>query len=400
MPKALFFNVPGHGHITPSLPLVSELSRRGHQLQYFATEEYRAKIEAAGAAFRAYATIQDDYFTGRGLSGSVPQKVAHALITTAEEILPELLDITRAEKPDYLLFDGMCPWGALVAKILRVPSVASLGLAPTISPPPHAMFNMLSLFLPLIFRDFGAGLEANKLAKALTDKYGVPPLGFLGILNNTGDITISYTSRFFQPFADTAPESIHFVGWTLNDSPATGDVSFERVQGQRLIYVSLGTLNNDDVAFFNTCIKAFADSPHIVIMTTGKRIAPNSLGPLPENVAIYHWVPQVEVLKRADLFISHGGLNSIHDSLYLGVPLLLVPQQAEQTLNARRVVELGAGLMLKKPQRTADFIRDYAARLLREPQFKTKARQVGDTFREAGGAARAADAVEALLRKR
>jgi MGT family glycosyltransferase len=261
------------------------------------------------------------------------------------------------------------------------------------------MFKMLSLFLPLIFRDFGAGLEANKLAKALTDRYGVRPFGFVGILNNTGDLTISYTSRFFQPYADTAPESVHFVGWALSDSPATGDFSFERVRGRRLIYVSLGTLNNDDVAFFKTCIKAFADSPHFVIMTTGKRIAPDSLGPLPENIAIYRWVPQVEVLKRADLFISHGGLNSIHDSLYLGVPLLLVPQQEEQTLNARRVVELGAGLMLKRSQRTAELIRDYATRLLGNSSFKAKARQVGETFREAGGAARAADAVEALVRK-
>src|SRR5687768_7137098 len=115
MPKALFFNVPGHGHVIPSLPVVAELVRRGHQIIYFASEGYRKQVEATGAVFRAYSTVQDDYFTGSGLSGSVPQKVALALITTSEEILPELLEIARAEKPDYILFDGMCPWGALVA---------------------------------------------------------------------------------------------------------------------------------------------------------------------------------------------------------------------------------------------------------------------------------------------
>lgn len=400
MLKALFFNVPAHGHIIPSLPLVAELARRGHQIIYFATDEYRAKIEATGAVFRAYSTIKDDYFTSRGLSGSVPQKVALALITTAEEILPELLEIARAEKPDYILFDGMCPWGSLVAKVLRLPSVASLALTPPIKPPPSAMLKLLPLFLPMVFRDFGAGLEANKRAKALTNQYGLPPFGFVGILTNTGDITLSYTSRYFQSFADTAPESVRFVGWTVSESPANGAFSFERVQGRRLIYVSLGSLNNDDVTFFKTCIKAFAGSDHFVIMTTGRRIAPESFGSLPENVAIYDWVPQVEVVKQADLFISHGGLNSIHDSLYLGVPLLLVPQQAEQTINAMRVVELGAGLMLKKSQASEEAIRDYASRLLRESQFKTNAQRIGDTFREAGGAARAADEVETLLRKR
>jgi MGT family glycosyltransferase len=134
-------------------------------------------------------------------------------------------------------------------------------------------------------------------------------------------------------------------------------------------------------------------------MTTGKRIAPESFGTLPENTAIYDWVPQVEILKHASLFISHGGLSSIHDSLYLGVPLLLVPQQEEQTLNAMRVVELGAGLMLKKSQITSEIMRDTAARLLQESDFKTQAKQIGETFREAGGMARAADEVESLLRK-
>jgi MGT family glycosyltransferase len=262
------------------------------------------------------------------------------------------------------------------------------------------MLKLLPLFLPMVFRDFGAGLEANKRAKALANQYGLPPFGFVGILTNTGDITLSYTSNYFQSFADTVPDSVRFVGWTTSESPSNGAFSFERVQGRRLIYVSLGTLNNDDVPFFETCIKAFADSENFVIMTTGKRIAPESFGTLPENTAIYDWVPQVEVLKRASLFISHGGLNSVHDSLYLGVPMLLVPQQAEQTINAMRVVELGAGLMLKKSQITSEIMRDTATRLLQKSNFKTQAKQIGETFREAGGAARAADEVETLLRKR
>lgn len=347
MPKALFFSVPGHGHINPSLPLVAELVRRGHEITYYATEAYRPRIEATGATFRAYSIIDDDYFDARGLSGSVPQRVAHALITTSAEILPELLDITRSEQPDYILFDGMCPWGSLVAQILQLPSVASLALSPMVSIPPGALLKLLPLFLPLIFKDFSTGLETNKRAKALTRQYNLPPFRIMGIMNNLGNLSISYTSSEFQPYSATVSKSVRFVGWTLNESTANGQFSFEQVQGRRLIYVSLGTLNNDNVAFFRTCIEAFTGSEHFVIITTGKRVSLESFGVLPENVAIHSWVPQVEVLKRASLFISHGGLSSIHDSLYLGVPLLLVPQQAEQTLNAMRVVELGAGLMLK-----------------------------------------------------
>ena len=106
----------------------------------------------------------------------------------------------------------------------------------------------------------------------------------------------------------------------------------------------------------------------------------------------------MEVLKHASLFISHGGLNSIHDSLYLGVPLLLVPRQAEQTLNALRVVELGAGLTLKKEQVNPQTIHNHATRLLAEPQFKVEANRIGHTLRAAGGATRAADEIEAMLK--
>ena len=104
-------------------------------------------------------------------------------------------------------------------------------------------------------------------------------------------------------------------------------------------------------------------------------------------------------MKRASLFISHSGLNSIHDSLYLGVPLLLVPQQAEQTLNALRVVELGAGLMLKKGQvNRADHPQPCSAPACRIT-LQNSGKPIGDTFRAAGGVMRAADEIDNLLKK-
>jgi MGT family glycosyltransferase len=401
MPQALFFNVPGHGHINPSLALVTELSRRGHHITYFATESYRAKVEAAGAKFQAYAAILDNYFDARGLHGGVPQKVAYHLITTTEQILPELLEIARAARPDYILYDGMCPWGYFTARILGLPAVVSLALMAPVSPPPQAMLNwqMLGLVIPMLLRDFDKGLKANLRGRALGKKYNVPSLGPTSLLNAPGDLAISYTSSYFQPFANTAPDTVCFVGWTLGETPASQSFSLDQMQGRRLIYVSLGTLNNKAAAFFKMCIAAFAGRDDFVLMSTGNGISPEVFGKLPENIAIHLWVPQTEVLKQAALFITHGGLNSIHDGLYCGVPLLLVPQQEEQTFNALRVVELGAGLMLKNSQVTAQTLRSTTAKLLAEARFKAESNRVGDTLRAAGGAARAANEIESLLRK-
>jgi len=398
MPKALFYNVPGHGHINPSLPLVAELVRRGHQLTYFATENYRAAIEATGAAFRPYAAVDDNYFDARGLSGSVPGKVAYELITTAGEILPALLEIARAEQPDYIIFDTMCPWGLLLARILGLPSVASLSLMVL---PARGLLNFQAIrdFLPIVFSNFAKSMEANQRSQALGKKYRIAPLWPASLLNNYGDISISYTSPYFQPFASTVNKSIHFVGWTVTNSPSDPAFPFERIQGRRLIYVSLGTVNNDDAAFFKTCIEAFAGADDFVIMTTGNRIRPESFGTLPENIVIRGWVPQTAVLQRASLFISHAGMNSVHDGLYYGVPLLLVPQQAEQMFTARRVVQLGAGLMLRKAEVNAQTVRETAARLLSDTHFRLEAKRIGETFRASGGMTRAADEIEDLLRK-
>jgi len=397
MLKALFFNVPAHGHINPSLPLVAELTRRGHDITYFASEGFRARIEASGASFMPYANVHDDYFEARGLSGGVPQRVAYELMTTAQAILPELLEMSRRMNPDYVLFDGMCPWGYVVARALRLPAVTSLSLMPPTSPPAREMLkpHMRKFVASALFRDFSKGVAASRISQALGKQYDVVPLGPSSLLNASGDVAISYTSTYFAPHANTAPKAVRFVGWSPYE--ANANESYPNPNDQRrLIYISLGTVNNDNMDFFRACIEAFAGDDAVLISTGGK-ISPDAFGALPANIAIQSWVPQVTVLKQSALFITHGGLNSVHDGLYFGVPLLLVPQQGEQTVIAMRVAELGAGIVLDKDRVTSELLSTQAARLLAEPRYKTAAHRIGDSFRAAGGATKAADEIENVL---
>ncbi len=401
MPKAYFFNVPGHGHVNPSLPLVAELTKRGHHIIYYLTDSYRAKVEATGAEFRAYSPlVRDDYFTSRGLDGSRPMRAAHALMHTTAEILPELIETAREEKPDYILFDGMCPWGQLLPRILGIPGVASLALMPIGSARQMLNWEIASTLLPRLLMDFGVGYEAKKIADALGKQYNIPSIGITGIMNGLGDLSFSYTSKYYQPYADGVSPSVRFVGRVENDPPQDESFPLHLAGDRRIVYISLGSLINDNMAFFKACIEAFTGAGEYVIMSTGRGISPQAFGTLPENIAIYDWVPQIDILKRASLFITHGGLGSISDGLYFGLPLLLVPQQDEQTMNGMRVIELGAGLMLKKNQVTAQTIREKARRLLDDPSFQRESARIGDTMREAGGVARAADEIEALLAKR
>jgi MGT family glycosyltransferase len=273
---------------------------------------------------------------------------------------------------------------------------------PLNSPPPKAMLNgqLLKALLSAVLPHFRKGIQANSRSQSLAKQYHIKPLSMMQIMNAPADLEISYTSEYFQPYAETVSKAVRFVGRRIDEAPTDTSFSFEQVNGRKLVYISLGTLNNDDAGFFRTCIQAFDGSDYYVIMSTGKRVQPDSLGKLPENIVVYDWVPQTEVIKRASLFITHAGLNSVHDGLYFGVPLLLIPQQIEQFMTALRVVELGAGLMLQADKVNADTLKVMAVQLLSDHHFAEEANRIGETFRSAGGMARAAEAIEGLLRNK
>lgn len=118
------------------------------------------------------------------------------------------------------------------------------------------------------------------------------------------------------------------------------------VSGKPVIYISLGTIVKGTASFFHECIKAFKDENVTVIMSVGKTFQIEKLGMIPDNFCVYDSVPQISVLKQADVFITHGGMNSVSEALVCGVPMLVVPFMTDQPTNARRIEEIGAVLNL------------------------------------------------------
>src|SRR5262249_9555037 len=122
MAKAVLFNLPFYGHVNPTLPLVAELTRRGEHITYYASETFRPAIEQAGATFRGI----DAFMTERTPADENLVRFAYTLIHTTQKMLPSLLAETRANPPDYIIYDSLCVWGRCVAESLRIPAVASV----------------------------------------------------------------------------------------------------------------------------------------------------------------------------------------------------------------------------------------------------------------------------------
>ena len=123
-----------------------------------------------------------------------------------------------------------------------------------------------------------------------------------------------------------------------------------------------------------------------VIMSIGSNVSEASLGPPPPNVSVQPYVAQLEVLQRASVFVTHGGMNSVSESLYYGVPLVVIPQMGEQETVGRRVEELGAGLYLAKADADGGTLRASVERVLADGRFRRQAAVVRESFRTAGGA--------------
>jgi MGT family glycosyltransferase len=238
--------------------------------------------------------------------------------------------------------------------------------------------------------------KALWLGRRLRRQYGVRGPGITGLVFGRSDLNIVYTSRLFQPFAETFDDRFQFVGPSVTP-PA--EVAVPTEGEQPVVYVSLGTLFNADPSFFRNCFEAFGRMDIRVVMSIGSNVSEAGLGPVPLNVSVQPYVPQLEVLRRASAFVTHGGMNSVSESLYYGVPLVVVPQMGEQEVVGRRVEELGAGLYLAKAEATADRLRESVQQVLAEGRFRDQARVVRQSFRTSGGVARAADAIAAFTRQ-
>ena len=397
MSKALFFNIPATGHVNPSLPLVRELLAHGEEVRYFNVESFRHKVEGAEIPFVPY-PVAVDFSSHDG--GNPILAMAH-IAGYSERLLPLLLQVARAERPDYILYDSMTPWGPQVASVLDVPAICSCSILLVHSQnatviPRSLLVKQLSM--SGLHRTAGALWRYWQIQRRLRRDYGVRLLAVPDFFANPGDLTLVYTSRLFQPGGDLLDDSFRFVGPSIAPRPHDGTFPFAHLEGGPVIYISLGTLFNNRPDFFRNCIAAFGHSAYRVVLSVGDRLDLAALGTVPENVLVRRAVPQLDVLEHTDLFLTHGGMNSVSESLWFGVPVLVFPQMGDQFFVAHRVAELGAGLTLAANQISPQMLREQAEQILADDAYRANARRIQESLRAAGGYMKAADEVMGFVK--
>ena len=385
MSKIVFFCIPAHGHTNPTLGVVRELVSRGHTVWYYSYNLMKDKIESAGARFISC----DDYDMEQKLSPKDGARIGKDLAFSTQVIVETTLALDdricadmEQLKPDCIVADSMAIWGKAVAKKLGIPLVCSTTTfafnrhSAAIMKQSAAETAKMILSIPKI----------SKQIKRLQKK-GYPVKKVLDIIGNDENTdTVVYTSPLFQPCADTFSDKYAFVGPSIR--PVTENIE---KTADKLVYISMGTVNNDMLPLYKNCISAFKDSGFQIIMSVGSMVSLQEFGKLPENVSVYSHTDQIAVLSKADAFITHCGMNSVSEGLYFGVPLVMLPQTTEQNGVAERVLQLGAGIKLHSTDSIS--IRDAVNTVLSDSSYRSNADIIAESFRSCTGAKGAADKI-------
>ena len=369
--RILFINLPYAGHVIPTIGLVQELTRAGHEVTYLMASDWEARIRESGAEFLGYAN-----------SPKLDKQIRNAFLK-AENVIADF-DLVLYEQFFFLGKHLAEKHGKKCARIFTAPATnRELMKAFLSSGGPMGIFRF-----PLIgilwtmdaVKDLGIRMQYRNWLEEITEN---PP-----------ECNLVYTLRQFQPFGKAFPEGrFHFIGPSV----------YERREEEMLlpegtvIYISLGTILKGAVGFFQTSLEAFRGEPVTVVLSVGRDFSAGRLKNIPENIIVRNRVPQVSVLKQTSLFITHGGMNSVSEAMTEGVPMVVIPFVSDQPVNARQVERLGLGKVLPYKGLTPERLREAAYAVLADEIIAGNVREMQAQIAEAPGNAGAVKILEAFF---
>lgn len=395
-----FLLYPAFGHTTPALPLVAEMVRRGHQVTCFTSPAFQERIEATGARPVLYEAELEtrppkDWFTRDEASWLLTN-----LVTNTMAVAPGIDAEFAKDWPDVIAYDttlwAPARFSTWRARDTAVQLIATFASNEHFSAPAEVvkLAGENGSDIGQIDLEHPGVVELIRLLDQFALSYGVPQDELEALMQGTDVFNVVFVPREFQPAGDTFAEDYVFAGPCLSEPPA--DQGWQPpANGRPVLVVSLGTTVNRGPEFFRDAMRAFADLPWHVVMTLGNKVDPAELGALPDNVEVHQWIPLGEVLRHASLFVCQGGMGSVLESLYHGVPMIVVPHHGEQKLNANRLDELGLARVLAPERVTAQALRELVLELADDTEIPGRVARMRDLVRGTGGVGPAADALEA-----
>ncbi|MFD4293375.1 macrolide family glycosyltransferase [Rhodococcus sp. NPDC058532] len=390
-------SIPAPGHVNPSLEIVRELVARGHRVSYANDPSMAAVIEAAGAELRPYTSTLPGVNTGD--SGTASEKswdgdMIDQLTLFQEDyesMLPQLRALYDSDRPDLFLYDIAGGPARILAEEWGIPIVQ---LSPTYVAWEGYEEDMAPVLAPI--REEPKGIAYRERQRKFLQDNGVTadPDAFFGRPTRA----VVLIAKSMQPNADRVDEDVYtFTGPALPLDRAS-EGTWTRPAGEsKLLLISLGTAFTDQADFYRRCVAAFGDLVgwHVVLQI-GTQVDVADLGTVPANVEVHRWVPQFDILREADAFLTHAGMGGSSEGMVTGTPMIAAPQAVDQFENADALVTAGVAVRVDSESATVAELRD-ALRTVDGPEIRNRSDALADELRAAGGVRVAVEVIEGYL---
>lgn len=373
MKNILIVNFPAEGHVNPTLGITKAFADRGDNVHYLSTEKYKDRLEGVGATVHLYKDlVRNAHIDPNSPSGLLEFLKIH--LKTSLYILDIVKELSKSISFDVVYYDTFGA-GELVRDYLNIPGIASSA---------SFLFGQEHMKILPLHPDSGSELHLDKecedLLGELKEKYGVSPRHTGQFMSNQAELTVVYTSRYFQPDSGRFGDDVLFIGPRFPKRLDKTDFPVESLKNEKVIYISMGTVLGKTADFFNMCIDAFRDFDGKVVIAAGEKSDYADVKEVPEHFIIAPYVPQLEVLKEADVFITHGGMNSVNEGIHYRVPMVVLPHDKDQPMIAQRLKELNAGYPLFAEEVNAERLRDAAEQVLTDEKYQEGIQKIDESF--------------------
>jgi MGT family glycosyltransferase len=389
MAKFVYVVPPYDGHVNPTLSVGNELLKRGNEVAWISVDQ---RLEANLPPGGKFLFIHHDYNEQsikeylkeqlKAFSQGFPDLMTmyeSLLLPLNQYMLDGIINHLAEYRPDVVIYDHQLFAGSVAAARLNIPFAASVTTPITV--------------------------KANDLLPKVYEWEKEQVIGFQQRNGIAGDkrldeyakLVLIYTSELF--FGNNeVPAFYKFIGPVIKDRPTPYDFDWKRFESMRnrpCLLVSLGTMFENEVMrpFYQKVIEALHDENVSVIMVSD----PELFTTVPENFIIQKRVPQLKLLPYLQLVICPAGYNTTAETLFHGIPLIVLPVASDQSRIANMVIQLGAGIRLKFNRFKPEELKNAVHEILNNSTYKFNAQKVQASFKEAGGTERAASLLENLV---
>jgi MGT family glycosyltransferase len=406
------------GHLHTILPLGQELKRRGHRVTLLGILDSQAKTLEAGLEFQAIGESEfpegsnQEFFTELGKLTRLKalQLTLKRIASITKVYLRDTPEIIKIIGIEGLLVDQALAAGGTIAEYLDIPFIticSAVILNREISVPP---FNTSWNYNPS-----WRGILRNRIGYTVLNQVGRPVRNTIQSYRQHWNLPpLKNTTQQYSPLAQISqqpaelefprqhlPKHFHFTGpYHYSGSRKAIPFPYEQLTEQPLIYASMGTLQNRLLWIFQIIAEACTGLDAQLVISLGGGNSPGSLPELPGNPLVVNYAPQLELLQKATLTITHAGMNTTLECLANGIPMVAIPIANDQPGVAARIAWTGAGEMVSLKKLNRERLQQAIKEVLTQDTYQQNALRLQEAIKHAGGVTKAADIVEQAVSTR